>query len=82
MEVKKQNVNNSAYKMFVIVGMSTAILLASPVLLLLLIGFFADNFFHTTPFYIFLGIGLGFISGIINVFRMVQIMQRKKKTNT
>lgn len=79
MSTDKQNNNQPAYRLFLIIAMSTSIVLVSPVLMLLVVGYFVDNFFHTTPLYMFLGIGIGFVSGIINVFRMVQLMQKRKK---
>jgi len=61
-----------------LIGMSTAILLVSPVIILLVLGYFADKIFHTAPLYMIMGIVVGFVSGVINVFRMVQLMQRRK----
>lgn len=63
-------------------AMSTAILLVSPVLLLCALGYFFDRIFHTAPLWLIIGGIAGFINGIINVFRMMQLMQRKKKQNT
>jgi len=74
MEAKGKTTN----KLFFIIATSTAILLVSPVALLGIIGYFVDKIFHTAPLYLILGILIGFVSGIINVFRMVQMMQRKK----
>jgi F0F1-type ATP synthase assembly protein I len=62
----------------IIIGMSTAILLVTPVLILLVLGYIVDNIFHTTPFYMIGGIIVGFISGVINVFRLMKLMQRRK----
>jgi F0F1-type ATP synthase assembly protein I len=71
--------NKTTFKLFIIMAMSTAILLVSPVIILSGVGYFADNFFHTAPLYMILGGAIGFISGIINVFRMMQLMQKRKK---
>jgi len=79
MLIKGEEKSKTTYKLFLIIAMSTAILLVSPVIVLLGVGYFADNFFHTTPIYMALGGGIGFISGIINVFRMMQLMQKRKK---
>ena len=65
--------------MFLLMAMSTAILLVSPVIILLALGYFLDTIFHTSPLYLFLGIVIGFVSGVVNVFRMMQLMQRRKK---
>jgi len=62
-------------------GMSTAFLLVTPVLFLLVIGFFVDKFFHTAPFFMIIGIGIGLIGGTFNVFRLLQAMQKRKKNN-
>ncbi len=79
MLTKVQGESKTSYRLFLIIAMSTAILLVSPVIVLLGVGYFADRFFHTTPIYMALGGGIGFISGIINVFRMTQLMQKRKK---
>ena len=59
-------------------GMSTAFLLVVPVLILLALGIFVDKIFHTAPFYMLLGIALGLIGGTINVYRLLQAMQKNK----
>ena len=63
-----------------IMGMSTAFLLVTPVLILLAVGFFVDNFFHTAPFFIILGICIGLVGGVMNVFRLLQAIQKRKKS--
>ncbi len=65
----------------IMMGMSTAFLLVTPVLLLLVLGFFVDKFLHTAPFYMLLGIAIGLVGGTMNVFRLLQSMQKRKKTN-
>jgi len=62
-------------------AMSTSILLVSPVAVLVAVGYFADKYFHTAPLYILIGGGVGFVSGIMNVFRMMKMIQ-KRKNNT
>ncbi len=79
MEVRETKENKTSYKLYIIVAMSTTILLVSPVLILATLGYFADKFFHTAPTFLIIGGIVGFISGIINVFRMTQMMQRRKK---
>ena len=69
----------TTYKLFLIIATSTAILLVSPVLVLLAIGYFFDHLLHTTPLYMIIGSVIGFISGIYNVFRMMKLMQKRKK---
>ena len=81
MEAKNKKETRANYRVFLIVAASTAILLVSPVLVLLVIGYLADNIFHTAPLYMFLGIGIGFVGGIMNVFKMVQVFQKKKVKN-
>jgi F0F1-type ATP synthase assembly protein I len=77
--METKNKKETTYRLFLIIAMSTSIVLVSPVIILVALGFFVDSFFHTTPLYTALGGGLGFISGIVNVFRMMQMMQRKKR---
>jgi len=76
---EKNKINkNTNYRLFLIMAMSTSILLVSPVVILSVIGYFADNIFHATPLYLIIGISIGFISGVSNVFRMVKMMQKRK----
>jgi F0F1-type ATP synthase assembly protein I len=79
MEQKNIKENKTTYKLFIIMAMSTAILLVSPVLLLAALGYFLDKFFHTAPLFLIIGGVIGFISGITNVFRMMRLMQRRKR---
>jgi len=78
-EQKNNKENKTTYKLFIIMAMSTTILLVSPVLLLGGLGYVLDKFFHTAPLYLIIGGIVGFISGITNVFRMTQMMQKRKK---
>jgi F0F1-type ATP synthase assembly protein I len=78
-EQKEIKENKTTYKLFIIMAMSTAILLVSPVLILGALGYFLDIFFHTAPVFLIIGSIIGFISGIFNIFRMMKLMQRKKK---
>jgi len=78
MEQKNTKENKTTFKFFLIMAMSTSILLVSPVLILVALGFFLDKILHTAPLYMIVGGIIGFISGIINVFRMTQMMQKKK----
>ena len=76
---KEQRAPRSKTSFAILVGMSTAILLAAPVIVLLIIGFALDMLFHTTPTITLLGAGIGFVSGIVNVTRLMKIMQKQKK---
>jgi F0F1-type ATP synthase assembly protein I len=80
-QTKDQSQQNN-YKMFLIIGMSTAILLVSPVIILLILGYFLDNLFHTSPLFILVGVSLGFVGGVMNVFKLMRIKQRAKKQTT
>ncbi|HSX09977.1 MAG TPA: AtpZ/AtpI family protein [Candidatus Saccharimonadales bacterium] len=75
-ENKTQNKSTTTF--LIMMGMSTAFLLVTPVLLLLGLGFVVDKFFHTTPFYMVLGIAIGLIGGVANVYRLMQAMWKKK----
>lgn len=79
MEAKKNLKSQSKATFFILVGMSTAILLVAPVIILLIVGFALDSFFHTSPTMMLLGAGIGFLSGIINVSRLMKLMQKGKK---
>lgn len=78
MAIKEKEDSTTTTTFFIMMGMSTAFLLVTPVLILLAIGFFADNFFHTTPFFLILGICIGLVGGVMNVFKLLQAMQRNK----
>jgi F0F1-type ATP synthase assembly protein I len=78
MEQKDKKVSKATYQLFIIMAMSTAILLVSPVAILIAVGYFADKIFHTTPLYILIGGAIGFVSGIMNVFRMTKMIQKKR----
>lgn len=79
MAAKEDKDSKTTTTFLIMMGMSTAFLLVTPVLLLLLVGFFVDKFFHTTPFYMLLGIAIGLVGGTMNVFRLLQTMQKRKK---
>jgi len=78
MEAKEQSEQKNQ-KTFIIVAMSTAILLVSPVITLLVLGYFLDKFFHTAPLFLLLGVSIGFISGVMNVFKLLRVTQKVKK---
>ena len=77
----KNNNSKTSMTFLIMMGMSTAFLLVTPVLILLLVGYFADKIFHTSPFFILFGIGIGLIGGTINVFKLLQAMQKNKLNN-
>jgi F0F1-type ATP synthase assembly protein I len=62
---------------YTIVGMSTAILLATPVIVLLGIGFFLDKIFNISPVLTICGGIVGFISGMMNVYKLLTKTQSK-----
>jgi ATP synthase protein I len=77
---KKENSESKTTTGFLLMmGMSTAFLLVAPVLILLTIGYFLDIYFHTKPTLMLVGIGIGLIGGMINVFRLLQAMQKVKR---
>ena len=78
-EIQKQNAGN---KLFLLMAMSTAILLVTPVLVLAALGFFLDYLFHTTPLITILGVCIGFISGMTNVFKLLRLSEKIKKTKS
>jgi F0F1-type ATP synthase assembly protein I len=82
MTAQENSESKSRTTFFIMMGLSTSFLLVTPVLALLAIGFFVDKYFHTTPFYMLLGIGIGLVGGTFNVFRLLQSMQKKKKANS
>jgi F0F1-type ATP synthase assembly protein I len=73
-EIQKQR-SKTAY--FVIVGMSTAILLATPVIVLAGAGFLLDKLFNTSPILVLIGGVVGFISGMVNIYKLLMKMNKK-----
>ncbi|MBA3724252.1 MAG: AtpZ/AtpI family protein [Candidatus Levybacteria bacterium] len=56
---------------FTLVGLSTAILLATPVIVLVAAGFFLDQYFGTNPIILIAGGVVGFIGGLYNVYKLL-----------
>ena len=77
--IQKVPKTRSKTSFFILVGISTAILFAAPVIILFILGFVLDTFFHTKPTLMLLGVAIGFVSGIINVARLMKMMQNRKK---
>lgn len=71
MDTLNQQKQRSKTTYYVLVGMSTAILLATPVLILLGIGYFLDKIFQTSPYIMVIGGVIGFIGGIVNVYTLL-----------
>lgn len=78
MDQKTKQRSKTAY--FVIVGMSTAILLATPVIILTAAGFFLDKLFNTSPYLLIGGGVLGFIGGITNIYKLLMRMNSNEKS--
>lgn len=57
---------------FALIAGTVTILLVTPVLVLLFIGFFADKFFHTGNLFLMLGGVMGFVGGMMNVYKLVK----------
>lgn len=58
------------------IGGQITILLVGPVVFFLFLGFWLDSFFYTTPLFIILGVIVGFIGSILNVFRVMKIIDK------
>lgn len=61
---------------FVLVGMSTAILLVTPVVILAGAGFLLDKLLGTTPWILIIGTVAGFIGGMLNVYKLMTKMKQ------
>lgn len=66
---------NKIYYIIAIGGQITA-LLVGPVVFFLLLGLWLDNTYHTSPLFIILGVIIGFIGSIINVFKVMRIIEK------
>ena len=60
----------------VAIGGQITFLLVGPVVFCLLLGLWLDSYFHASPFFLVLGVILGFIGSIFNVFRVMKIMDK------
>jgi F0F1-type ATP synthase assembly protein I len=78
MDSLKSSISGEKRKFYYIVaiGGQVTILLVGPVVFCLLLGFWLDSYFHTSPFFIILGVILGFIGSIFNVFRVMKIIDK------
>ncbi len=68
----------SKFAFFVLIGLSSTILLAAPVIVLLGIGFFLDKIFHTGNIFMIGGTIIGFIGGSMNVLKLMKTMNKSK----
>ncbi len=69
MEQKTQKKSKVVY--FTLVGISTAILLVTPVLILMGIGFFLDKVFNTGYIFLIIGGIAGFVGGMYNIYKLL-----------
>jgi F0F1-type ATP synthase assembly protein I len=77
MDQKTQQRSKTTY--FILVGMSTSILLATPVIVLLGLGYLLDRLFNTSPYLTIGGGSIGFVSGIVNVYKLLMRMNTNNK---
>jgi F0F1-type ATP synthase assembly protein I len=63
------------YYILAISGYITVFLVA-PVVLCLVLGLWLDSFLHTTPLFVILGVIIGFAGSIINVFKVMEIINK------
>ena len=67
-EVTKKKIEG---KLLLLLGVSTAFLLATPIIVLLFVGMFLDSLFSSSPFFIIFLTILGAIGGTMNVIRLI-----------
>ena len=67
----------SQLKMFLENAFRMAAEFVAPVIVGLCIGYFADNFFNTKPILMLIMIIFGCASGVLNVYRVAQEMDKK-----
>ena len=79
MESKGNKPAQQSSRLLILIGLSTAFLLVMPILILLAVGYFADIFFHTKPLFTILGVIIGSVGGIMNVFRLLQTAKKWNK---
>lgn len=73
-----ENYQKDRSKFYVSLGLAGQVtfLLVGPVVVCLFLGFWADNFFHSTPLFIILGVIIGFAGSIFNVFKIMKMMDK------
>lgn len=74
MEDKQKKVSKP--KVFLLIGVSTAILLVTPVIILLFIGYYLDMYFKTAPLLMLVLALVGTIGGIMNVLRLMRAYRK------
>ncbi len=60
---------------FIVISAGTVILLATPVVVLLFLGLFLDNYFNTKPVLVITGVVIGSVGGIVNIYRLMKLMK-------
>ncbi len=75
---QKESDSREKRRFYVAVGMAgqVTLLLVGPVFVLLIVGLWIDEIFYTTPLFIILGVILGFVGGVFNVFKVMKKMDR------
>lgn len=73
--MEKQTKSKTTF--FLLIGMSTAILLATPVVVLSGLGFFLDTYLRTSPTFLIVGGIMGFVGGTINVYKLLTKMKQR-----
>ncbi len=69
--MEQQTKKKSKIVYFTLVGMSTAILLVTPVIILMGAGFFFDTVFNTGHILLIGGGVIGFFGGMYNVYKLL-----------
>lgn len=78
MGAEKSGSKNGNRKVYFVIGLAgqVTLLLVAPVVGSLVLGFWLDNYFHTSPIFIIGGVFLGFAGSIFNVFRIMKIVDK------
>ena len=61
---------------YVLFGLSTAFLLATPVIIFLFIGLSLDHYFKTYPIITLITVTLGTIGGLYNIMKLVKTFRK------
>lgn len=78
MEAEKKDIKKSNRRIYYTIGLAGQVtfLLVGPVVGSLLLGLWLDNLLHSSPLFIILGVVLGFIGSIVNVFKVMKMIDR------
>ncbi len=71
-KIKSEEVQRGLLYYVIYFGEKVIFLLVVPVVFFIVVGFWLDNIFHVSPFFVILGVVIGFIGSMLNVLRVMR----------